>query len=93
MNTTVPCWTSRPTKGTPGVAVLSKMPTVSTAKAYQLWLIYGTRPVSAGVMAAGQTGGALILNNVRDASSFGVSLEAAGGAATPSEPLVTSFGI
>ncbi len=77
-----------------GVAVAMDMPTVSTGKAYQLWLISGDRaPVSAGVMDPGQTTGTVVLGNVRGATNFGVSLESAGGAAQPTQPLVTSFAI
>jgi anti-sigma-K factor RskA len=76
-----------------GVAIVANMPKVSTAQSYQLWLIHGARPVSAGVMAGGTTAGTVILTDVRGADGFGLSLEKAGGATTPTQPLVTSFGI
>ncbi len=77
-----------------GVVVVRDMPKVTDSQAYQLWLISGDKPaVSAGVMAGGTTEGTVILDDVSGVTNFGVSVEAAGGAAAPTEPLVVSFAI
>jgi anti-sigma factor RsiW len=76
-----------------GVALVANMPAVPSTQSYQLWLIHGAQPVNAGAMAGGQLGGTVLLTGVRGADEFGVSLEKAGGAATPTVPLVTSFAI
>jgi len=76
-----------------GVAALSDMPARPDGKVYQLWVLHGTDATSAGVMAAGQRSGTQLLTGVATADGFGVSAENPGGAAVPSQPLVTSFGI
>jgi len=75
-----------------GVAVLTDMPKIGADKSYQLWLVHGTTPVSAGAMPGGGTAGVQLLQNVRGAAEFGVSVEKAGGSATP-HAMVASFAI
>jgi anti-sigma-K factor RskA len=72
-----------------GVAILSNMPKVRADQSYQLWLVHGTTPVSAGVMAAGATSGTRILTDVRGAGEFAISVEPAGGAAAPGSVLAS----
>ena len=76
-----------------GVAVLSHMPALKPDQSYQLWVIHGATPVSAGVMAGGATNGTAIFTDVAGAGEFGVSLEPSGGSATPQQPLVASIPI
>ncbi len=76
-----------------GVAVLSHMPALHPDQAYQLWVIHGTKPVPAGVLAAGAINGTKIFTDVAGAGEFGISLEHAGGASSPQVPLVASFPI
>jgi hypothetical protein len=76
-----------------GVAVLSHMPSLHPDQAYQLWVIHGSMPVPAGVLAAGSINGTQIFTDVAGADKFGISLEHAGGATSPQIPLVASFPI
>jgi anti-sigma-K factor RskA len=64
------------------------MPAPPTGKAYQLWLIHGTAPTSAGVMAAGANSGTALLPAINGADALGVTLEPAGGSLTPTLPTV-----
>ncbi|HEY6594842.1 MAG TPA: anti-sigma factor [Asanoa sp.] len=61
------------------VVVLSGLTTPDRAHAYQLWLIRGGRPASAGVLTAGHAGGARYIDRVRGADLLGLTLEPAGG--------------
>ncbi|HEY2792370.1 MAG TPA: anti-sigma factor, partial [Micromonosporaceae bacterium] len=72
-----------------GVAILSNMPKVRSDQAYQLWLVHGVTPVSAGVMAAGANNGAQILTNIRGAGQFAISVEPAGGSAAPQQVIAS----
>jgi anti-sigma-K factor RskA len=71
-----------------GVVLFSDMPAPPTGKAYQLWLIHGTAPTSAGVMAAGANRGTALLPAINGAEALGVTLEPAGGSQTPTLPTV-----
>jgi len=71
-----------------GFAVMSGLPTPPPGKVYQLWLIRGNEPTSAGVMAAGQTSGRAELSHVDNADSLGVTVEPVGGSVRPSMPTV-----
>jgi anti-sigma-K factor RskA len=76
-----------------GFAVMSDLPAPPPGKAYQLWLIRGTEPTSAGVMNAGQTSGRAELTNVDGADLLGVTVEPAGGSARPSTPTVAGVSL
>ncbi len=69
-----------------GVVVMSGMPIPPAGKAYQLWLIRGSTSTSAGVMTAGANSGTAVLTAVSGADQLGVTLEPAGGSATPTLP-------
>ena len=71
-----------------GVVVMSDMPAPPPGKAYQLWLIQGSSPTSAGVMAAGARGGTALLDRPGGADQLGVTIEPAGGSAIPTQPTV-----
>jgi anti-sigma-K factor RskA len=66
-----------------GVALLSGLAAPPAGKTYQVWLIRGNQAASAGVMATGQTGGTVMLDNLDGADTFGVTVEPAGGSTTP----------
>jgi len=76
-----------------GVAVVQGLPDPGTGKAYQLWLIKDRQPQNAGVLGAGASGGARVFSDVQGADQFGVSHEKAGGAGTPTTPLVGSVNL
>ena len=71
-----------------GVALLKGLNDPGTGNAYQLWVIRGDNPRSAGILAAGTGDGTRVFGDVRGAGAFGVSRERAAGATTPSTPLV-----
>jgi anti-sigma-K factor RskA len=66
-----------------GVAVLSDLPVPPEGRVYQLWLIDGSSPRSAGVMAAGQRSGITPLAAIAGADTLGVTLEPEGGSPAP----------
>jgi len=71
-----------------GVALVKGLPDPGTGNAYQLWVIRGDNPRSAGILAAGTGAGTRVFGDVRGAGAFGVSHERAAGATTPTTPLV-----
>jgi anti-sigma factor RsiW len=73
------------------VAVLTDLPAPGAGHTYQLWLIRDRVPRSVGVLAAGRTEATELIGGVRGAQALGVSREPAGGAATPTVPLVTEL--
>jgi len=66
-----------------GVALMSNLPAPPEGKAYQLWLIQGESPTSAGVMAAGQRTGTAVLETIGGADTLGLTLEPVGGSPLP----------
>jgi anti-sigma-K factor RskA len=74
-----------------GVVLMSGLPTPPTGKAYQLWLIHGSAPSSAGVMAEGANSGTAVLPAINGAHSLGVTVEPAGGSLTPTLPTVAGI--
>jgi anti-sigma-K factor RskA len=71
-----------------GVVLLADAPTPGPDQAYQLWLIEGTTPVSAGVLLPGHSSGTRLVTGVLGAQMLGVTLEPAAGSATPTLPVV-----
>jgi Anti-sigma-K factor rskA, C-terminal/Putative zinc-finger len=76
-----------------GVALLNGLDGPGPRSAYQLWVIKGTQPTSAGVLATGSGDGTKVFGGVRGADAFGVSHERAGGAGTPTVPLVGTLNL
>ena len=70
----------------------SKLPAPPAGKDYQLWVIAGSTPKSAGVFPVDDKGGAVhVLPEVPDptgVNAFAVTLEPAGGLPQPSGPMV-----
>jgi len=73
------------------VAVLTRLPAPGAGDAYQLWVISDGTPRSAGVLAAGRTGGTELVSGVRGAQLIGVTREPAGGSRTTTLPLVAEL--
>lgn len=77
-----------------GILDVRRLPEAEAEKIYQLWVIGGSgeSPVSAGVFRLGSDGTARVEFNpvapVRNAQTFAVSLEKAGGATAPEGPIV-----
>ncbi len=76
-----------------GVAVLSDMPPLSNDHVYQLWLMYGQRAKSVGVMNPDVLAGTQLFADVDGATTFAISAEKAGGASVPTLPAVTSVNL
>lgn len=72
-----------------GVVVLAGAPMPGPDRAYQLWVVDGVRPISVGLLPAGQSQATQLIEGVRGRGLFAVSLEPAGGSLQPSTtPLV-----
>jgi anti-sigma-K factor RskA len=71
-----------------GVILVSGMPEPPAGKTYQMWLITGTSPASAGVMAAGQRNGTILLDSVGTAETLGVTVEPDGGSTQPTSDVI-----
>jgi anti-sigma-K factor RskA len=65
------------------VAVLTDLPERGPDRTYQLWVIRDQGATSKGVLAVGATGDRRLITGVRGATAFGVTVEPAGGSATP----------
>lgn len=76
-----------------GVAVLADMPRLSSGRVYQLWLLYGQRAKSVGVMDPNAVAGTQLFAGADGASTFAVSAERAGGAEAPTLPAVTTLNL
>jgi anti-sigma-K factor RskA len=73
-----------------GVVIMSDLPAPPSGKTYQLWLLQGTSPTSAGVMAAGARSGTALISSLSGADHVAVTVEPAGGSATPTLPTVAA---
>ncbi|MEU8076068.1 anti-sigma factor [Catellatospora citrea] len=60
-------------------------------RAYQFWLIDGGTPRSVGVLAAGQGSATHLVDGVGAADALGVTVEPAGGSATPTLPIIAQI--
>jgi anti-sigma-K factor RskA len=76
-----------------GVVLVSNLPTPRADKAYQLWLIRGSVPTSAGIMAAGQGSGTTLLDSVTGVDMLGVTLEPATGSLAPTPPILAGVAL
>lgn len=74
-----------------GVVLLNGLPPTDSAHSYQLWLITDGTPRSIGVLPPGTGTAVQTIDGVRGADAVGVSYEVAGGAGTPSQPLVSTL--
>ncbi|MFI5842847.1 anti-sigma factor domain-containing protein [Catenuloplanes sp. NPDC051500] len=70
-----------------GVVLMAEGAPPGAGKTYQLWLVNGTTPVSAGVMPAGVTTGAQLISSVRDTDMLALTIEPAGGSKKPTIPI------
>jgi anti-sigma-K factor RskA len=73
-----------------GYLVSSKMAPLPAGETYQLWGIVGGTPVSIGVMGSHPRQMAFTLASSPRPSTLGVTVEPAGGAVTPTLPMVAS---
>jgi len=74
-----------------GVALMAGLPVPPPGEVYQLWMIRGQQPTSAGVMASGQRSGVTFLADTAGAETLGVTAEPGpNGSATPDPNLVAA---
>jgi anti-sigma-K factor RskA len=76
------------------LAVLEHLPPLDAGKTYQLWLIQGSTPVSAGTFSADSGGtGTLVIrapNNIGAYSGFGLTAEPIPGVASPTGAILAT---
>jgi anti-sigma-K factor RskA len=74
------------------VLVISGLPRLEPGKTYQVWLIDGGAPVSAGLLSVDENGqGVFIVNSDESIGSFnslGISVEPEGGSQQPTGDIV-----
>ena len=70
------------------VIVTANMPAPPDGKVYELWLQQGTEMVRAGLMPAGEANTVLLDGDAATAAGVGITVEPAGGSATPTLPPV-----
>jgi anti-sigma-K factor RskA len=68
-----------------GVVRLTGMSDPGQGKAYQMWTLVGEAATDAGLLPTRSTGGTQLIEHVRGAENFGLSLEPASGSKTPSD--------
>jgi anti-sigma-K factor RskA len=74
-----------------GVVLLGADAAPSGGRVFELWRIRGTTATQAGTLASGQTAAVQIIDGLRDSDAFGVTLEPAGGSATPTLPMTAQI--
>jgi len=73
-----------------GYLVSSSLPSLDAGRTYQLWGVVGKTPISLGLLGAAPRQAAFTMAGSRRASSFGITVEPAGGSVTPTFPMVAS---
>jgi len=75
------------------VVTMHNVPAPPAGKVYQMWLIpsSGTTPVSQGLMDAQALSRSATIRGVDAAAAFAITVEPAGGSATPTTPTVASL--
>ena len=69
------------------VVVLADAAEPGADKAYQLWLIQGSTPKSAGLLAPDQVGGMRLVTGVRGTNILAMTIEPASGSLVPTTPV------
>ena len=73
-----------------GYLVSSALPSLDPGRTYQLWGIVGKTPISLGLLGPSPRQAAFTMAGERRASSFGITVEPAGGSVVPTMPIVAS---
>jgi len=68
----------------------SGLPSLGAGRTYQLWGIVGKTPISLGLLGAAPRQAAFTMAGPRRASTFGITVEPAGGSVAPTLPIVAS---
>jgi anti-sigma-K factor RskA len=73
-----------------GVIMMAAAAPPTGDRAYQLWTVRSKVAVSEGVLDVGQSAAVQVVEGVTAASAVGVTVEPAGGSATPTQPMVAA---
>ena len=73
-----------------GYVDASGLPSLGADRTYQLWGIVGKTPISLGLLGAAPRQAAFTMAGARRASTFGITVEPAGGSVAPTLPIVAS---
>jgi anti-sigma-K factor RskA len=73
-----------------GVVLMGADAAPANGRVYELWKIRGAEPTSAGTLTPGQTSVVQVVDGLRAGDGFGITVEPAGGSATPTQPLTAS---
>jgi len=73
-----------------GYLVSSRLPALGPGRTYQLWGIMGSRPVSLGLLGSAPHQAAFTVAGATRPSRLSITAEPAGGAVTPSAPIVAT---
>jgi len=68
-------------------------PPAGPGRVYQLWMMDGTTPHSADVLATGEHDATRLVNGVRGMETFGITVEPEGGSPTPTLATVTTLSL
>ena len=73
-----------------GYLVTSKLPTLSSAKTYQLWGVINGRAISLGLLGQDPHGAAFTLGGSSHPSKLGITVEPAGGSVVPTGSMLAA---
>jgi anti-sigma-K factor RskA len=74
-----------------GLIMLAADSAPAAGRVYQLWTVRSQRAVSEGVLDVGQAAAVRVVDGLPSASDVGVTVEPAGGSATPTLPMVADL--
>ena len=74
-----------------GLIMLAADSAPAAGRVYQLWTVRSQRAVSEGALAVGQAVAVRVVDGLPSASDVGVTVEPAGGSATPTLPMVADL--
>jgi Anti-sigma-K factor rskA/Putative zinc-finger len=73
-----------------GYLLSSHLPALAGGRTYQLWGIFGKRPISLGLLGPAPSRAAFTMASSASASALSITAEPAGGAIAPSPPIVAT---
>jgi anti-sigma-K factor RskA len=76
--------------GGQGYLVKSNLPTLSSAKTYQLWGVINGRAISLGLLGQDPHGAAFSLGGSSHPSTLGITVEPAGGSVVPTGSMLAA---
>jgi anti-sigma factor RsiW len=73
-----------------GYLLSSHLPALASGRTYQLWGIFGNRPISLGLLGPSPTQSTFTMASSSTASALSITSEPAGGAVVPTTPIVAT---